>query len=240
MSTYEEKAMYELNAWKKKMDRKPSFISHTTKNLQTKANSLIPEKAHKVITNAIKNMVKVILFGSEFVTGRPLLMSSLEERERLVAEKAKFYKKVAATSGAWTGAGGLLLGLADFPILLSLKIKFLFDTAVLYGFDTTDYKERLYILHIFQLAFSSQEKRREVYYKILDWNKTVKELPNTMESFDWKIFQQEYRDYIDLAKMLQLIPGIGAVIGAYANYQLIDRLAETAINAYRLRVINID
>jgi hypothetical protein len=36
--------------------------------------------------------------------------------------------------------------------------------------------------------------------------------------------------------MLQLVPGIGAVVGAYANYQLMDKLGKTAINAYRLRV----
>jgi hypothetical protein len=40
-------------------------------------------------------------------------------------EKLNFYKKAAAASGAGTGAGGILLGLADFPLLLSLKMKFL-------------------------------------------------------------------------------------------------------------------
>ena len=51
------------------------------------------------------------------------------------------------------GAGGILLGLADFPLLLGIKIKFLFDAATLYGFDTSDKEERLFILHVFQLAF---------------------------------------------------------------------------------------
>ena len=41
---------------------------------------------------------------------------------------------------------------------------------------------------------------------------------------DWEKFQTEYRDYIDLAKMLQLVPVIGAPVGAYANYQLLQRL----------------
>jgi hypothetical protein len=54
---------------------------------------------------------------------------------------------------------------------------------------------------------------------------------------EWREFQQEYRDYIDFAKMLQLLPGIGAVAGAYANYNLLDQLGETARNAYRLRFI---
>ena len=54
---------------------------------------------------------------------------------------------------------------------------------------------------------------------------------------DWRVFQQEYRDYIDLVKMLQLVPGIGAVVGAYANYNLMDQLAETAMNVYRMRIL---
>ena len=40
---------------------------------------------------------------------------------------------------------------------------------------------------------------------------------------DWEKFQTEYRDYIDLAKM-RLVPIIGAPVGAYANYQLLQRL----------------
>lgn len=59
------------------------------------------------------------------------------------------------------------------------------------------------------------------------------------DNFDWKTFQQEYRDYIDIAKMLQMVPEIGAVVGAYANYKLMDKLGNTAMNAYRLRLLDI-
>ena len=44
----------------------------------------------------------------------------------------------------------------------------------------------------------------------------------------------------DLAKLLQFIPVIGAVFGAYANYKLLGELGETAVNAYRLRIIKED
>lgn len=130
-----------------------------------------------------------------------------------------------------------MLGLADFPILLSLKMKFLFDAANLYGYDVKDFRERLYILHLFQLAFSSSEKRLVVYNKVLNWDQQIELLPRSMETFDWRSFQQEYRDYIDLAKLFQLVPVIGAFVGAYANYQLMDKLGETAMNGYRLRLI---
>lgn len=238
MNNYEEKVIYELNLWKQKMSKRPSLANKMTKGLQNKVNNLIPDKVHTVITEAIKNMSKAVLYGSEYITRQPLENVLLIGREKLVMEKLNFYKKAAAVSGAGTGAGGILLGLADFPLLLSLKMKFLFDTASLYGFNVSDYKERLYILYIFQLAFSSEERRNEIYEYLLDWDNYVKKLPEDINEFEWRTFQQEYRDYIDLAKMLQLLPGIGAVIGACANYKLMDKLGETAMNAYRLRIIN--
>lgn len=236
MNKYEDNALKELMAWQKSMTKRPSFTNGLTKGMQTKMNSFVPEKAHLIITEAIKNMVKLVFFGSGFTTGLPLRKVNLENRERLVRKKVNFYKGTAAVSGAGTGAGGLILGLADFPILLSLKMKFLFEAATLYGFDVTNYKERLYILYIFQLAFSSQERRISIYKLVLDWDNYAKALPENEDSFDWRTFQQEYRDYIDVAKLLQLVPVIGAVVGAFANYRLMNKLGDTAINAYRLRV----
>lgn len=236
MNIYEDKALRELKIWQRNMERRPSISSRLSKGMQNRMNSLIPDKVHAVITEAIKGTVKAVLFGTEFISGHPLDFIPLEKREGLVRDKISFYKKTAALSGAGTGAGGFFIGLADFPILLSLKMKFLFDTALLYGYDAREFTERLYILYIFQLAFCSDQRRLEVYNLILDWNNYVSTLPKDVDTFDWRTFQQEYRDYIDLAKMLQLVPGIGAVVGAYANYKLMNKLGDTAMNAYRLRV----
>jgi hypothetical protein len=59
-----------------------------------------------------------------------------------------------------------------------------------------------------------------------------------MNQFDWRNFQQEYRDYIDIAKLFQLVPGIGAPIGAIVNFRLTRKLGRTAKNAFRMRRIN--
>lgn len=108
----------------------------------------------------------------------------------------------------------------------------------MYGFDVKDFRERLYMLYIFQLAFSSQKHRQNIYRKIENWEEDKSFLPEDIHSFDWQSFQQEYRDHIDLAKMAQLIPGIGAVVGVIVNYQLLKILGITAMNAYRMRLMN--
>lgn len=238
MLEYEQKALKELEAWKRKMTHKPSVKSRLTKSLQSKINGMVPEKAHQIITGIVKNMVKAILIGSEFASSPPLIDATFEQRESMVKERISFYKRTAAISGAGTGGAGLLMGMADFPILLSLKIKFLYETASIYGFNAGDLRERLFILHVFQLTFSSDEKRIEVYNRLINWKEYIEKLPSSIDSFDWRTFQQEYRDYMDIAKLLQLVPGLGAIVGAYANYKLLDKLGETAVNCYRLRLFN--
>lgn len=50
--------------------------------------------------------------------------------------------------------------------------------------------------------------------------------------------QKEYLDAIDFRKMLQMVPGIGAVAGPWANYTIFEELRESAMNAYRIRRLN--
>jgi len=235
-NSYEEIVDAELKTWQKKMLRRPSLFSKFSKKIQTKTNSWIPEKVHKAITVTIKQMIRGVLFGAKYTTSKPLLNMSLLVRENMVRKKIETYKTTAAVEGGVTGAGGILLGLVDFPVLIGIKIKLLFDIAVLYGFDINDYKERVYLLHIFELAFSSDSHRRDVYLEMTDWENKSKDLPEDINQFDWRNFQQEYRDYLDIAKMAQLIPVIGAPIGFVVNYRLVKKLGITAMNAYRMRL----
>jgi uncharacterized protein (DUF697 family) len=233
MNDYDLKAYEEVQEWSRKFLKRSGIFSRMSKKAQSKINGLIPEKAHEIMTSAIRNMVKATLVGSNITTKPDRSLGSLEERDIKLKEKANVYQKTAAIEGAGTGAGGILLGLADFPLLLSIKMKFLFEAAAIYGFDTKEYDERLFILHVFKLAFSSDEKRRETFYMIDNWEETKQQLAD----MDWREFQQEYRDYIDFVKMLQLVPGIGAVVGAYANYNLLEHLGEVAMNCYRMRIL---
>jgi hypothetical protein len=238
INSYDAFANLELKTWQKKMLRRPSLFDNLSKELQNKFNSWIPEKVHRAITVTIKQMVRGVLFGSKFTTSRPLQNTDLLTREEAVRKKINIYRKTAAVEGGITGAGGILLGLADFPILLAIKIKLLFDIAVLYGFDVNDYKERVYLLHIFELAFSSAVYRKKVYLQMVNWDDQQKKLPEDINQFDWRNFQQEYRDYLDLAKMAQMIPLIGAPIGFLVNNRLLKKLGRTAINAYRMRLFD--
>lgn len=237
MNAYEEQVKRELKNWKRKMTRRPTLTDNLAKSTQDKINRMIPEKIHQGITVAIKNMVQGVLYGS--VIGKPAVSSeTLERRDNMIIERQLFYRNTAAVEGGITGFGGIVGGIADFPLLLSIKLKFLYDAAAIYGYDIKDFSERIYLLHIFQLAFSSRSQRLKIFEVIENWEVYRKTIPEDINKFNWREFQQEYRDHIDLAKMAQMLPVVGSVVGIVVNYRLLNRLAETAMNAYRMRWLN--
>jgi hypothetical protein len=227
---YEEQVLIELAQWREKVLRPPGPMDLAARRMQATVNNLIPERVHKVITRVIEQMTRAILTGADMTTAKPLTNASLGARDALARQRILAYRTMAAAEGGVAGAGGFLLAAADFPVLIGFKIKLLFEIAALYGHYGGAWRERLYILSIFQLAFSSPDHRRRVYEQMIGDDQ-----PATAADFDWRRFQQEYRDYIDLAKLAQLLPVVGAPVGAIVNFRLVEQLGTTALNAYRLR-----
>ena len=210
-------------------------MSRAAKRVQVRVARLIPEQVHATLTTVIEGMIRTILTGADLTTSPPLTGVSLAERDRRAADAIDGYRKTAAVEGGVAGAGGFWLALADFPALLVIKMKLLFDLSAIYGHEADRFEERLFILQVFQLAFSSADHRATVFVGLERWD--AHEHPTDYEHFDWRAFQQEYRDYIDLAKLAQMIPVVGAPIGAIVNWRLLERLGETAINGYRMRAL---
>lgn len=232
--TYEENALKTALRFERSMQKKSSLLQRKSKIVQNRINAKIPTKIHGVVTESIKTMIQLSLTTSKYIY--PMEVNeqwTLQEREVQVKERLKQYRHTAMIEGAGTGAGGIVLGIADFPLLLSIKMKFLFDVGRIYGFDVKNYEERMFLLHVFLLAFSSDEKRKEVLETVVNWENEK----DKWKELDWKSLQLEYRDTIDFVKMLQLVPGIGAVVGAWANGKFLAQLGETAMNAYRLRLL---
>ncbi len=241
LSDYDRHAHQEMRDWQAAMRRRPTLFDRLSRGVQMRVNAVIPERVHAAVTTAIKQLVRGVLFGATHTSSAPLHGEwSLVARELRVQDCVATYRGAATLEGAATGAAGFLVGMADFPILLGIKLKLLFEIAALYGHDTRQYPERLYLLHLFQLAYSSRAARPAVLDRLENWEAYAQTLPADVHAFDWRTFQQEYRDYIDLAKLAQLLPVVGAAVGAVANYRLITHLGEVATQGYRMRLFGSD
>ncbi|MBL8554722.1 MAG: EcsC family protein [Phenylobacterium sp.] len=232
-AAYEAWARAEVARWTAAVLKPAGPLDLAARGLQGRINRIIPEQVHATLTTVIEGMTRTILTGADLTTAPPLIGASLAQRDRRALEVIDGYRKTAAVEGGVAGAGGFWLALADFPALLVIKIKLLFDLSAVYGCEADAFEERLFILALFRLAFSGAGHRAEVFHALEDWD--AREHPQDYEHFDWRRFQQEYRDYIDLAKMAQMIPVVGAPIGAIVNWRLLERLGETAMNGYRMR-----
>ncbi len=232
MNLYEKQIKREINHWHKDIMKNAGIFEKTTDELQKKTQKLVPVKIQNSITSLMETMTQAILNGSDFLSvTEDTSGMTLAEREYLVLQSFQKYQKTATAQGIGFGLGGIFMGMADLPVFMSIKIKFMFDAAKLYGYDPERLEERLYLLHIFQLAFSGKEHRLSVFKKMENWEK------EEHLDINWQKFQVEYRDYLDFAKMLQLLPVVGSVAGGTANYKLMNRLRENVMNSYRMRSV---
>jgi uncharacterized protein (DUF697 family) len=224
----------ELAAWEKKITKKPSLRNRASKAMQVKIQRIVPAKVQNLITGGVKTLIETIVSGSCLLTETQLAENpTLSESDYLVTQAYSTYHKLAVAQGAVFGIVGVLVNLADLPALMSLKTKFLFDCGKLYGFDVNEESERMFMLYVFQLAYCCDKRRLEIFPIIKNWDENVKNA-----AIDWEQLQTEYRDYMDIAKLLQLLPVVGAVAGGAANHSLMTKLKITAMNCYRLRVLS--
>ncbi|MCA1295213.1 EcsC family protein [Paenibacillus sp. alder61] len=241
---YELKIRREIADWEEKMFKSPGWLEKTSKTIGNRINQLIPPKVQSVMTTTIRSIVRTALFGAEYTPSRSVKSNpELESSDQEAKELFTLYQKIAVAEGAGTGAGGFVLGLVDFPALIAIKMKFLFELAHVYGYDTKQFSERVFILKVFQMTFSGPENRARLLSSIKNWHIEKEQWRSDAEysrNMDWETFQIEYRDAIDFRKMLQMMPGIGALAGAWANYTILEELREFAMNAYRLRRLHDD
>jgi len=241
---YEHKVQREVADWEQKMFKPPGWLEKTSKTIGNRINHLIPPKVHSIITTTIRSIVRTALFGAEYTPNRQVHRNlELESADQKAKELFALYQKVAVAEGAGTGAGGIMFSMVDFPALIAIKMKFLFELAHVYGYDTKHFSERVFILKIFQMTFSGPENRVRLLDSIKHWHIEKEQWLSDAEyakNMDWESFQIEYRNAIDFRKMLQMMPGIGAFAGAWANYTILEELREFAMNAYRLRRLHDD
>lgn len=232
---YNDQVKLEIYKWQTNLLKPPGLAAKQSKVIQDKINQFYPETFHQAITTAIREMTKAVLTGASYTTHSPQVNLTLQQRDILAQKIISKYEKIGMVEGVGTGSGGMIIGLADFPLLLSIKIKMLYELAANYGLNTANYKERIYILSIFELAFSNKEHVKVVFERIQQWENYKKTIPMDLQAFDWRTFQQEYRDYLDVAKLMQMLPIVGAPIGAYVNHKLIKKLGTTAMQCLRMR-----
>ncbi|HUY34442.1 MAG TPA: EcsC family protein [Pirellulales bacterium] len=158
----------------------------------------------------------------------------------------------AAAEGCAAGAVGIIGLAADIPALLTIAIRLIQQVSVCYGYDPTKPEERDYVIHVLRTASAGDIEAKleaviflkqieEILLKVA-WKKmnaafAAKKISSLSLLAAVKQFAKSLGINLTKRKALQMVPIIGAVVGASFNATFINDIGRTAFMSYRRRWI---
>lgn len=230
---------------------------------QKAAEKLVPEAVQDAVSKAIESFLSRLdslarsLFDPDEVRQRlDALGSSDDQQLKCADEAAKHYWNwhvgYAAAEGGATGAAGLVGLAADVPALFTVALRLIQQIGTCYGYDVSKDAEREYVLHILRTGSTGDLKAKlecliglkqieEILLKVT-WKKMGEsfargEIGKQAALFGVKKFSKSLGIQITKRKALQMVPVVGALVGASFNATFINDIGRTAYMSYRRRWI---
>ena len=169
---------------------------------------------------------------------------SLAMVDQIVNGLAAKYRVAGVGEGAVAGSAGAGGLAADLPVLTTLALRAIGEYATYYGFDIKAKEERLYMLYVLSLACSLDSSAK---YKVLTEMNLV--ASRIAQNTEWeaankavllqsiKKIAEKFGDKLTKKKLMQIVPGIGAVIGAWSSSGLLADICEASCCVYRKRFL---
>lgn len=225
----------------------PRAVRSVAKPVSLLTNRLIPaeiiEAAIRGADWAASNSIRRAAIDHDF--------SSLEDCDAAAAEMRRWALGYAVTGGGAAGAFGAL-GLAiDVPATVALALRTARLTGLCYGFGADTEPERIYILDILQLAGANSKPERDAAIARLaegraglgkeDWQKIVRLTGQTTGTVAaTQRVATTLGINLSTRKMAQVVPFLGAAVGAGVNAAFQNDVAAAARFAYRARWLEVN
>ena len=168
----------------------------------------------------------------------------LEDADRANGWLSAKYKTIASAEGAGTGYTGLAGIPIDIVSLITLNQRAIGEYATYYGFDISSQQERLFALNILGLVSSPDDVAKQVAMAQLvriAKNVARKKVWRDLEKHSFvKIIQMIARSLgirLTKAKLAQVIPVTGAIVGAGFNAYYTNKVCDAAFYLYRERFL---
>lgn len=180
----------------------------------------------------------------------PSLAHCLQAADEQARHSWKWHVALAASEGGATGVAGFAGLAADIPALFGILVRQIQEIATCYGYDVDAPEEREYLLHILRTGFASNVKLKVEFLVSLKqfeqvllhvaWKKmandlAAKHLGKTSLLAAVHQFARTLGVQITKRKALQMIPVIGALVGASLNGTLANDVGKAAFMSYRRR-----
>jgi len=261
---YVDDAKQEISQWE---SAKPGFLANVGDVMlwpaQKAAEMLIPDVLHEQVANAIE----IFFSGADWTARKSFDPSEVRERVgkrpknwedelKKADEAAAHYWNwnvgYGVAEGGTTGALGLPGLVADIPALFTIALRLIQQIGTCYGYDVDDEKEREYILHILRTGSTGDIKSKmgfviglkqleqillKVAWKEMSAALASKQISKQAALAAVRQFAKSLGIQITKRKALQMVPVVGALVGASFNGTFINDVGRAAYMNYRRRWI---
>ncbi len=264
MTAYEKTEIQKIHAWKNPNLSSFDALLEKINYPLTKAGEYAMDAPviGKVIEKSIKGIVEVANDAAQYSVRAEAIFEAfagcdkpiktlgdinkleLAEVDRAIGCLAAKYKGLALAEGAGAGAAGLLGSPIDIGSLRTLKLRAIGEYATYCGFDINLQEERLFAMNVLGLASSPSDAGKQVAMAQL-----VKIAKDVAQKRAWKELQkntltkiiQNIAEAVGVrltkAKLAQIIPIAGAIIGGGFNSYYTAKVCEAANFLYRERFL---
>ena len=264
LTDYELKVLNEIHEWKNPSENVISRISKVINYPIDKGYELVNKVpgVEFAIEKSMGGIVNLINEGAQWSVrneaiyeefrkngyninyGNDIFSLDLNHVDKVVGLLDAKYKVIAASEGAVTGAVGLLGIPADIIALLGLNLRAIGEYATYYGFDIKIQHERLFALNILGLASGPSDASKQIsmaqLIKISQDVAKKKTWDQLNEHLYVKIIgniSNKLGQRLTKAKLAQIVPATGAIIGAGFNAYYTNKVCESAYYLYRERFL---
>lgn len=261
INDYEKKQLAKIEKWQQE---EPGVVAQAI-NLATKpiawavTKVITPNMLKGAILNA-DSIANSLTDKNDIIRdGGVNNINELRSKDLALSDKLSFNVSkwavgIATAEGAATGATGILGMAADIPIVITLALRTIHKIGLCYGYECDNQDEQLFALNVMSAAgansmqekYASQLTIQRLAYVIAknSWKKLAEKAAESKFSEAALIMAikttvsrlcPQLAKYFTKRKIAQIIPGIGAAVGAAANAAFINDITKASIMCFRQR-----
>ena len=225
------------------------------------ARTLIPARLQDMVARSIYRLLSGLNSATYLVSDEDRIRHQVERKYQTCGDELQAADLVAKSCWrkhvAWaTGEGGVtgavgLPGLAaDIPALFAVSLRLIQQTGICHGYDVSTPEEREYLMHVLRIGSTSGLKAKmellvalkpveDILIKV-SWRKmnealARREISRLSLLAAARQLAQKLGVQLTKRKALQLVPGVGAVVGASFNAMFVNDVGRAAYMLYRRR-----
>lgn len=259
LSDYEKRALQEIHDWK---TPELTWFGQAMRTVDWPISKAADYAVGEVVGKAVGGVVSVCNNAAQWSVKQEAIIDEfrkaghdvrspsdlesldLEDIDRVVGYLGLKYKGLASVEGATTGAMGLAGIALDVPAVVTLNLRAIGEYATYYGFDVRLQQERLFSMHVLGLASSPKDAAKVAAMAELvriGKDAALKKTWNVLEEHAFVQLIQKIAKSVGIrltkAKLAQVVPVLGAVVGSGFNVYYTARVCDAAYNLYRERYL---